>query len=70
MFLSPSSGRNGKKWGLFWVCMSLRLFFRPDPGVSLHPNVVYSAPSALLIAYAVILPLKNILWLQVTNFSC
>lgn len=43
-------------------------FFRPDPGVSLHPNVVCSAPSALLIAYAVILPLQNILWLQVTNF--
>lgn len=69
MFLSPSSGRNEEKGPVLGLYV-IAPFFRPDPGVSLHPNVVYSAPRALLIANAVILPLQNILWLQVTNFSC
>lgn len=45
-------------------------FFSPDPGVSLLPSVVYSTLNSLVIAYVVILPLQNILWLQVMNFNC
>lgn len=45
-------------------------FFSPDPGVSLQPSVVYSTSNSLVIAYVVILPLENILWLQVMNFYC
>lgn len=45
-------------------------FFSPDPGVSLQPSAVYSTSNSLVIAYVVILPLENILWLQVMNFYC
>lgn len=45
-------------------------FFSPDPGVSLQPSVVYSTSNSLVIAYVVIPPLENILWLQVTNLYC
>lgn len=70
LFLSPSSARWGQcsqaKTGPYVMAP----FFSPDPGVSLQPSVVYSTLNSLVIAYVVILPLENILWLQVTNFYC